>query len=141
MADGYIDLTFDLEPANLKSNINFEITVNDVVIFDEQLLEKTKITTQITEESKEYNILLKMNGKTDSVSTVSCKLFLCEFNLSDFLISSGNTVGIYRHNYNGYGDYTEEEFDSVMGCNGIVEIKLQAPIIYWLMSKALKQNV
>jgi hypothetical protein len=40
---------------------------------------------------------------------------------------------VYRHNYNGTGAWTDDEFFETLGCNGTVTFKFTTPIYLWLL--------
>mgnify|MGYP003352455181 CR=1 FL=1 len=47
--------------------------------------------------------------------------------------TSGKYYDAYRHDYNGTGQPTEDNFFGVLGCNGTVELRFTTPIYLWLL--------
>ena len=41
-------------------------------------------------------------------------------------------TGTFTHNFNGFGTITQEEFSSVLGCDGVLQFKFHTPLSYWI---------
>ena len=40
--------------------------------------------------------------------------------------------GKYIHDFNGFGEQTEEEFNTVVGCDGVLTFNFYTPVSYWV---------
>lgn len=40
--------------------------------------------------------------------------------------------GKYIHNFNGFGEQTEEEFNTMIGCDGVLSFGFYTPLSYWV---------
>lgn len=120
LRDSAVILELNPVPASYK----FEHSFEDSDVVEEHTLEfvlenKLPEHTQIDEQG---------NIVQDVTVTISNKTF--ESVLIDTVF---NQKTQYHHNFNGTGDAIDDEFHSVMGCNGRARFTFTTPIYLWML--------
>jgi hypothetical protein len=128
----------------------FKITVDDEDIYDISTTETTydvafDVFDVFDDNKAEHSIKFILSGKTDNHTemdandnvTNSAQIEIKHISISDIditdLLMDDNTLITYTHDGNGYGKKVTVPFDSVMGYNGVAELKISSPVYLWLL--------
>ncbi len=77
---------------------------------------------------------IKISGKRTLIDTTknvdaAVELQLITFDNIDVIPM---IKGSYTHDFNGYGNHTVEEFNTVVGCDGTLAFEFNTPLSYWI---------
>lgn len=138
-----VTISYILDTTNPMAELGFEAWVDDTKFVDiEHVTEKQQISIQIPDTAADHELRFVLKNKTDkhtrvdenndiiSDSTLTItNLLFDEIKLGHMLTS----LAVYRHNFNGHGNPTEDKFYSSLGCNGTVSLKFATPLYLWLL--------
>ena len=100
------------------------------------------ISMEIADDDAEHTLIFVLKNKTDQHTQIDennkivTDAILTVTDIAFDEIKLGHMVtklAVYRHNFNGTQDTTQEEFYGKMGCNGTVSLKFATPIYLWLL--------
>ena len=132
---------------NVKSSgkpLDLEVKLDSIVIHNLTIdSEITPVTIELDDDIEEEHCLeIILKNKTSEHTTVDENDNIIEDSelvFSDITVDKIDIEELlyfqakYSHNFNGSGEPTEENFYGTMGCNGVVQIRLQTPIYLWLL--------
>ena len=122
--------------ASIKKRIvdALNLTYYDCPIGETQEIEFENLNTA------EYEFVFKMSGKTDADTITddgiekTAEICIKNFKFDDYSIDKVmESLAVYTHDNNGYGEMHDEVFSYLLGCNGTVTLKFKTPVHLWLM--------
>jgi len=124
-------------------NLGLEFWLDNDKFFDNNVAFGTVQITHVFDETEaEHRLKIVLKGKTIEHTTVDDNGNI----LSDVLITIKNMSfddididqlffdnAVYTHDYNGSGNWVDDEFYGDLGCNGTIEFKFSTPFYIWLL--------
>jgi len=125
------------------SPIHLNIVLDDIIMFDNDITTEETVSFDINEDDNDHVLRFLISGKTDLhsikdnndniIDTTELSITNISFDEIDITnIIMANPL-MYKHNFNGYSDPTEDKFYNIAGCNGEITLKFYTPIYLWLL--------
>lgn len=136
-------IAFTVTPTNAHAPLGFEAWLDDHLIYDNPAVDQAKTIDHefIAEEGPhELRFVLKhktadhtrVDGQGQIISDSCLRISRVMLEGLDIgLILSERAV--YRHDFNGTGQPTDDKFFDTMGCNGTVSLGFKEPVYLWLL--------
>ena len=126
------------------SPLHFTILLDSEKIFDQDITEPVNFTHEFAEDEADHALEFQLSNKTHAHSIWDGEKLTgdCLINITDVAFDDINLDILmidhttYYHNFNDpdSSDYNvEEEFHSIMGCNGRAVFQFQQPFYLWLL--------
>jgi len=137
-------ISFELSTSDAAVPLAFEAWINDLCVFKtDHVTETQTISFEVNDEDgTDYSLRLIMSGKTHDHTVVDdegnitqdarlsiTNVCFDEIELDQVFLN----LAVYVHNFNGNGEFVNDQFFGEMGCNGTVELKFLSPIYIWLL--------
>jgi hypothetical protein len=137
-------ISFELSTSDASVPLAFEAWVDDQCIFKTiHVTETQSISLQINDnDDAEHSLRLIMSGKThehthvDEQGNITQDARLSVANVCFDEIELGQVFldrTVYVHDFNGTGEFVNDQFFGEMGCNGTIELKFSTPTYLWLL--------
>lgn len=137
-------ITADVCPNSADKPVGLEVWLDDTLVQDiSAVVGPTLIAFDVNDDDEQdHELRFVLKNKTQDHTTVDeagniVKDSLVEIkNLKFNDIDLGHMFyeqAVYKHNFNGSGPDTEQQFFGTMGCNGTVSLKFATPVYLWLL--------
>lgn len=137
-------LNFNITPSDPQHPLGVEIWVNDQQLFNyEQVTETQPVHYEFNDDVEQaYQLKIVIKNKTDEYTEVSAAgeiikdslLDINNFKLDDIDIDQiVRTKAVYRHDFNGSGQFVDDQFYNTVGCNGAITFEFATPGYLWLL--------
>lgn len=137
-------LTFNITPSDPQNPLGFEVWINDQQLINcEQVTETQPVLYEFDDEVEQsHQVKIVVKNKTNEHTEVSdtgeiikdSLLDINNFKLDDIDIDQVvRTKAVYSHDFNGYGQATQDQFYNTTGCNGTITFEFAAPGYLWLL--------
>ena len=137
-------ISFELSTSDAAVPLAFEAWINDQCIFKtDHVTETVQVSYDLSEEEDaEQSLRLIMSGKThdhthvDEQGNITQDARLSISGVCFDEIELGQVfldLAVYVHDFNGTGEFINDQFFGEMGCNGTVELKFSTPVYLWLL--------
>jgi hypothetical protein len=124
--------------------LSLQVRFDNQVIFDSPLTaDPVEIQHQFEELDGHTHVLeLEMSGKSIDHTVIDADGKIVADQVIEITNMSllGNELGhlfvehsVYTHDFNGSGPATQQEFYTIMGCNGVVRFEFTSPVYLWLL--------
>lgn len=123
--------------------LGLEVWLDDCKIFDQEHVSKVEtLKHDFSDEDGEHVLKFVLKNKlgkhtrldADNNIISDARIHIDNIMFEDidvtYLISISSE---YKHNFNGTGPATTDQFCGVMGCNGTATLKFTTPIYLWLL--------
>jgi len=134
---------FSIAPSDPAVPLGMEVWLDGDKIFDQAHVSQTEtVEHDLSDQDGEHELRFVLKNKLrkhtqldadkNIIKDASIRIDDIMFEDIDvtYLIS---TLAEYRHNFNGHGADTTDQFYGEMGCNGTVSVKFTTPIYLWLL--------
>lgn len=138
-----ISIKFDVASSSPEISLKVNVLLDGNVIesFDHVTQHSVEVTVDDSKDAEHVlsielsnkqpgHTTLDANGNivADALITVS-NITLDDIEIQNLLIQQG----VYRHNFNGNGQDTQDRFYGSMGCNGTLDLHFKTPAFLWLL--------
>lgn len=137
-------ITFNIKPTDVTNPIGAEVWLDDRCVYNQdQCTESTNVCVEFDDDTEQTHFLkIVVKNKTadhtkiDSQGNIVADSAICieNFLLDDVEISTVvSELAVYRHDFNGTGNWVDEKFYGYVGCNGSITLEFTAPAYLWLL--------
>lgn len=137
-------LEFDIVPSNIEQPLGIEVWFNNLCVTDvNELKEKQSVTCEVNDDTNEQQQLkIVVKNKTPAHTIVNeqdeivsdSTLDILNFKLDGIEIDQlVRDLSVYRHDFNGSGNWIDDGFFNTVGCNGSITLEFTTPSYLWLL--------
>jgi hypothetical protein len=138
-----ISIAFDVATSNPETALGIRVLLDGAVVHENSHVSETyTVQHSMGDNDGEHVLCFELFGKLPTHTRINDAGEI----VSDAVISISNILfdeidcskivtahAVYKHDFNGSGNATQDKFFGDMGCNGIVELKFTTPIYIWLL--------
>jgi hypothetical protein len=139
-------LNFNVVPNNPDAPIGVEIWINQQCILNQDRFTESHAVDHEFDDTVEQLHVVKIviknktaehthvddSGTIVNDSTLEIKNFSIDGIDIDQVVRE---QAVYRHNFNGSGPETTDQFYNTVGCNGTVTLEISTPAYLWILEK------
>lgn len=137
-----ITIRCTLTSTNSSIPLGMRVWLNGKSVYENAHLAEEQFEYKMPDTDSEHELSFELFGKlpehtkiNESGEIVSDVLAVIKnFTIDEIDISQVfQNLAVYKHNFNGTKEYTEDTFRGSMGCNGTVTLKFNTPLYLWLL--------
>jgi hypothetical protein len=138
-----VKFSCDIRSTDINHPLHISVKLDNTVIQDIDITNSLTINVPVNNANAKHCIEIIVSGKTDKHTTLdetgnvisSTELIFSNFMLDDIALDQTilKTPLRYHHDYNGYGNATEESFTGIAGFNGSIIFDFETPYYIWYL--------
>ena len=137
------NLSCEIDTTDASVPLDIAVLVDGQPIFDHCHVDGViKVSHNLPEDEGDHELCFVMQNKQPEHTEINesgaivhdARIVIRDIAFDEIKLGHMVTkLAVYRHNFNGTQDTTQEEFYGEMGCNGTVSLKFATPIYLWLL--------